>query len=127
MPAKQALIVDDNRGNLDVLSMLLTQQGVAVTSAQSIKQANAALETAQADIVFLDLEFPIGSGFEMLQDIKANPRWVGVPVVAYTVHVSEIDVARRAGFDGFLGKPIDSRRFPEQLQRLLSGEAVWDA
>ncbi|MCU0477067.1 MAG: response regulator [Anaerolineae bacterium] len=86
MPAKQALIVDDNRGNLDVLSMLLTQQGLAVTSAQSIKQASAALENDRADIVFLDLEFPIGSGFEMLQDITLTPctsaksTWRAAPV-----------------------------------------------
>lgn len=127
MTAKQALIVDDNRGNLDVLSMLLTQQGLAVTSVQSVKQAGAALDQAQPDIVFLDLEFPNGSGFDVLKDIKGDPRWGGVPVVAYTVHVSEIDVARRAGFDGFIGKPIDSRKFPDQLRRILSGQPVWDA
>lgn len=49
-----------------------------------------------------------------------------VPIVAYSVHVSEIEIARRAGFDGFLGKPLDADRFSDQLRRILSGEQVWE-
>ncbi len=126
MTTKQALIIDDNRGNLDVLSMLLTQHGLMVTAVQTLKQVSFAIETVRPDVVFLDIEFPNGSGFDVLQDLKANPSMSGVPVVAYTVHVSEIDAARRAGFDSFIGKPLDSRRFPEQLHRILQGQAVWD-
>ncbi len=127
MSAKQALIIDDNRGNLDVLSMLLTQHGLMVTAIQSIKQVSFALETLTPDVIFLDLEFPNGSGFDILVDMKSNPTLNGVPIVAYTVHISEIDVARRAGFDSFIGKPLDSRRFPDQIRRILSGQPVWDA
>jgi two-component system cell cycle response regulator DivK len=126
MTAKQALIIDDNRSNLDVLSMFLSQQGVMVTAVQSVKQVSFALETINPDVVFLDLEFPTGNGFDLLRDMKANPTLTGVPIVAYTVHTSEIDEARTAGFDSFIGKPLDSRRFPEQLQRILNGQAVWE-
>jgi len=49
-----------------------------------------------------------------------------VPIIAYTVHVSEIDVVRQHGFDGFLGKPLDSARFPQQLARILNREPVWE-
>ena len=126
MAAKQALIIDDNRGNLDVLSMLLNQQGVMVTAVQSVKQIGFALETLTPDVVFLDLEFPNSSGWDILVEMKANPNLNGVPIVAYTVHISEIDVARRAGFDSFIGKPLDSRRFPDQIKRILSGQPVWE-
>jgi len=126
MSAKQALIIDDNRSNLDVLSILLNQQGVMVTAVQSVKQVNFALETLVPDVIFLDLEFPNGDGFQVLAEMKANPALNGVPVIAYTVHTSEIDVARRAGFDSFIGKPLDSRRFPNQIKRILSGEQVWE-
>jgi two-component system cell cycle response regulator DivK len=47
--------------------------------------------------------------------------------IAYTVHVSEISLAHKHGFDGFIGKPLDSERFPNQLARILSGEHVWEA
>jgi two-component system cell cycle response regulator DivK len=37
-----------------------------------------------------------------------------------------MEKARQAGFDGFLGKPIDPDRFPEQIRRVLQGEQVWE-
>ena len=43
----------------------------------------------------------------------------------YTVHVSEIGVARDLGFHSFLGKPLDVDKFPEQLKRILNDEPVW--
>jgi len=37
-----------------------------------------------------------------------------------------IDVARRAGFDSFIGKPLDLRGFPDQIRRILNGQPVWE-
>jgi two-component system cell cycle response regulator DivK len=37
-----------------------------------------------------------------------------------------MEKARAAGFDGFLGKPLDPDRFPDQIRRILGGEEVWD-
>jgi two-component system cell cycle response regulator DivK len=34
--------------------------------------------------------------------------------------------ARESGFDGFLGKPLDPDRFPEQIRRILNNEPVWE-
>jgi two-component system cell cycle response regulator DivK len=122
-----ALIIDDNRNNIDVLVMLLDQEGVSHTAVQSVRQVeNALVQTGQVDVVFLDLEFPVGDGFQILDALKAMPRFQAVPIVAYSVHTSEIDVVRRAGFDGFLGKPLSRQHFPEQLQRILSGHPVWE-
>jgi two-component system cell cycle response regulator DivK len=42
------------------------------------------------------------------------------------VMVDDVERARAAGFDGFLGKPIDLRRFPLQITRILQGERVWE-
>jgi len=123
-----ALIIDDNRNNIDVLTMLLEQEGVSQTAVQNGKQVTKALDQIEkVDVVFLDLEFPYGDGFQVLEVVKAIPEFADVPVIAYTVHTSEIDEVRRAGFDGFLGKPLDSRRFSGQLKRILNGIPVWDA
>jgi len=122
-----ALIVDDNRNNIDVLTMFLEREGVSQTAVQNARQVAKALDQIEkVDVVFLDLEFPYGDGFQVLQAVKAMPEFAGVPVIAYTVHTSEIDEVRRAGFDGFLGKPLDSRRFAEQLKKILTGIPVWD-
>lgn len=122
-----ALIIDDNRNNIDVLVMLLDQEGVTHTAVQTVRQVEQALHQINTvDVVFLDLEFPVGDGFQILDALKAMPRFQTVPIVAYSVHTSEIDVVRRAGFDGFLGKPLNRQQFPEQLRRIMSGHQVWE-
>ncbi|MEO8393626.1 MAG: response regulator [Chloroflexota bacterium] len=122
-----ALIIDDNRNNIDVLTMLLEREGVSQTAVQNARQISKTLDQIdKVDVVFLDLEFPYGDGFQVLKTVKALPEFADVPVIAYTVHTSEIDEVRRAGFDGFLGKPLDSRRFSGQIKRILDGVPVWD-
>ena len=126
MSNHHVLIIDDQPSNIDVLAMLLDQQGIGHTAVTSHRQVSDAIDQApQINIVFLDLEMPNGDFRKMLQDLKADPRLAGVPIVAYTVHTSEIDLARQLGFDGFLGKPLRTTEFPEQIRRILSGEAVW--
>jgi two-component system, cell cycle response regulator DivK len=77
--------------------------------------------------VFLDLHLPKKDGYAVLAEIRADPRLAGTRVVALTASVtrSEIQRCREAGFDGFIGKPIDGRRFSELFSRILSGDSVW--
>ena len=127
MPNSHALIVDDNSLNIEVLTMLLEQESVSYDSVDSLRKLPDALNAnSNINVIFLDLEFPQGDGFEVLPELKADPRLQNVPIVACSVHTSEIDRARRVGFDSFLGKPLSPRDFPEQLQRILNGEAVWE-
>jgi two-component system cell cycle response regulator DivK len=123
-----ALIIDDNRNNIDVLVILLQQEGVSHTAVQHLRQIDKTLDqVGTVDVVFLDLEFPTGgNGFEILETLRANPRLEDVPIIAYTVHTSEINSVRHAGFDGFVGKPLSSKTFPGQLERILNGQSVWD-
>jgi len=121
-----ALIIDDNVKNVNVLANLLDDEDIShteVTNPHRLEQTIAGL--AGVNIVFLDLEMPGIDGYQVLSRIKSDERFVGVPVIAYTVHVSEIHNASQLGFDGFIGKPIDPDRFPDQIARLLRGEAVW--
>lgn len=127
MVKPQALIIDDNTKNLHVLARLLSSEGF-----NSIQVMNPTMleddlnQFRDVSIVFLDLEMPGTDGFQLLKRFKANPNFEAVPIVAYTVHVSEINVAHQVGFDGFLGKPLDSDRFPDQLERILAGKGVWE-
>jgi CheY-like chemotaxis protein len=127
MESTHALVIDDNNNNLDVLVMLLSQQGVEATPVASLRSVPETLnQLPQVDVIFLDLEFPNGSGYELFRNLKADPRLANVPVVAYSVHISEIERVRREGFHGFLGKPLNARHFPRQLQQILNGIPVWE-
>jgi two-component system, cell cycle response regulator DivK len=128
MSPSHALIIDDNRLNIDVIAMILSQEGVDSTAVEYPTRLSGVLEQLEKiDVVFLDLEFPNENGFRLLEQLKADPRIGNAPIVAYTVHTSSIDDARRAGFHSFIGKPISSQRFPGQLKRILSGIPVWEA
>lgn len=126
MTAAHALIVDDDANNLAILGELLAAEGVTSTRVQNPRTLPAVLQTlSRLDVVFLDLEMPGLNGYQVLAQLHNHPLSQRVPVVAYTVHVSEFTHARQVGFHSFLGKPLDADRFPEQLARILRGERVW--
>lgn len=121
----QALVIDDNTQNLKVLTQLLAKQGVGcvgITDPRKLEDTLPTLE--QVDVVFLDLEMPGLDGFGAKDLLRSHLG--STPIIAYTVHVSEMNVVRQSGFDGFLGKPLDTTRFPDQLHRILNGEPVWE-
>lgn len=123
---KRALIIDDNANNVAVLAEMLMLEGLEYTAIQNPTQVDRIIaQDARFDVVFLDLEMPDINGYEMLEKLQADARFEQVPIVAYTVHVSEINVARKLGFHSFVGKPLDADQFPKQLADILSGKPVW--
>ena len=120
-----ALVIDDNLQNLRVLAQLLAKQGISSTEVSDpTKLADLWQTLERVDVVFLDLEMPGLDGFHVKDMVRSH--FGELPIIAYTVHTSEINVAKQSGFDGFLGKPLDNTRFPDQLARILRGEAVWE-
>lgn len=123
----QALIIDDNSKNVTILAHLLSREGFSSIQMTNANNLDAILEEhMNIQVIFLDLEMPNLDGYQVLAKIKANANFVHVPVIAYTVHVSEVQVTLNRGFDGFIGKPLDSDRFPDQLARILNGDSVWE-
>lgn len=123
--SNHALIVDDNAQNLRVLAQMLAKQGFSTTDVTDPSQLAGLLPTLPAlAVVFLDLEMPALNGYEAIALIRSY--YPDTPVIACTVHLAEINQARDVGFNGFIGKPLDISRFPDQLARILRGEQVWD-
>src|SRR5579859_5455627 len=121
------LVIDDNALNRDVLTVMLKEAAVSYTTLASPLDLTQVLDGMdRLDAVFLDLEMPGMDGFEALDLLKAHPLSKAVPVIAYTVHVSQVNQAKAAGFDGFMAKPIDANKFLGQLGRILRGESVWE-
>lgn len=122
-----ALVIDDNQVNIQVIASLLEAEGITLTALLNPLEIEQTLHAiGQLDIVFLDLEMPGMNGYELLDILRQDYGVVDIPIVAYTVHVTEVAEARRVGFDGFLGKPLQMNRFSDQLHRILDGQPVWD-
>jgi CheY-like chemotaxis protein len=123
---KHALIIEDDISAIKVLGQLLKQVGVSAhVIMDSLKVAQELAEVDVPDVIFLDLEMPISNGYSLMSLIQSDKRFEGVPVVAYTTHLSHLNSVRDAGFHSFLGKPIDGRNFAQHLERILSGEQLW--
>ena len=78
---------------------------------------------------FIDIDrLPYEDGYQALQKVRANPKLKDTIVCAVTAEASEDQMrkAQKSGFDGFLGKPLDPDRFPEQIRRLLAGDPIWE-
>lgn len=123
------LYVEDDTMSRQVMDRMITSLSSTITifedSAQFVERINA-LETIP-DAVFLDVQIGPLSGFEMLKVLREDARFDPVPIIAMTasVTVSEINELKDAGFDGLIAKPVRKRIFPELLERVLAGEAVW--
>lgn len=125
MAQSSALIIDDNPKNLLVLEQLLRMENVQTYRISATANLSAALDSIPAvDVVFLDLEMPDTNGYEALEILKGHPNFQHAKMIAYTVHVSEINTTMAMGFDGFLGKPLSAEAFPQQLEHILRGEEV---
>lgn len=104
----RVLVVDDHPVNRLLVGVMLREAGCAVTEAENGKQALARLEDGTFDIVLLDISMPDISGDEVCRRIRADARFAGLRIIAYTAHAmnGERDQIMAAGFDGLLTKPI---------------------
>jgi two-component system cell cycle response regulator DivK len=80
------------------------------------------------DLILMDIRLPYEDGFGALRKIRSSPKLRDTKVVAVTAEASveQMNKSRASGFDGFLGKPLDPDRFPDQIRRILEGEPVWE-
>lgn len=127
----RVLVVEDDPDNLIVVLDLLSVAGVrhVVWVTQAGEAPAGAERLGQVDIVLLDVNLPDRDGREMIPPLRAVPACANARIVAVTASVMPDDFtrARAAGFDGFIGKPLDFDRFPQQIEALLRGEPVWSA
>lgn len=122
-----ALIIEDDDTSIAVLQQLLINNAVeSMIINDSFTVAQELERIPRPDVIFLDLEMPQSNGYTVLEYVQRNPKFAGIPIVAYTTHISHLNEAKRAGFHSFLGKPLDGRLFPSQLQRILNDIPVWE-
>lgn len=123
------LIVEDNVSNFVLMARMLGYAGYHCewkTSGYEVVEYAGTLP--QLDLILMDIRLPYEDGFAALQKLRSADPWKSIPVAAVTAYASEdqMNRARAAGFNGFIGKPLDPDRFPDQVRRLLAGEPVWE-
>ena len=123
------LVVEDNVSNFVLIARMLGYLGIHCewkTSGYEVVEYADTLP--RLDLILMDIRLPYEDGFGAQKKIRAAERFKSVPIVAVTAeaNVEQMNKAKESGFDGFLGKPLDPDRFPDQIRRILNGEQVWE-
>ena len=116
------LIVDDNASNTKLLAFLLTSKGYVVRTAASAPEALAVLEEFRPRLILMDIQLPGMDGLTLTRRLKADPRTRDIAIIAATAYAMKGDEARalEAGCNGYITKPIDTRRLPQDIERYLA-------
>lgn len=125
--ASVILLVEDNPGDQKLVALAF-RDNPRVKSIHVVDDGEKALaflrrsgefkESPRPDLILLDLNLPRKSGFEVLEELRADPQLVHMPVVVLTSSEAPWDVHRsyRLGANAFLTKPVDLPKFLEAMQ-----------
>lgn len=121
---KRILIVEDKASSRELLRTVLEQLGYAVAEAHDGDEALRQVRQQPPDLVLMDLQMPARNGFDVLQEIRKDPRLARLPVVAVTANAMPGDQEKvlAAGFTGYIAKPVALAHLRSEVTRILGQE-----
>jgi PAS domain S-box-containing protein len=122
-PRNTLLYVEDNPANLELVQQIVARRtGLHMLSAGNAQAGVVLARASLPDVILMDINLPGISGFEALKILRADPRTVGIPVIALSANALPRDIARglQAGFCDYLVKPIDIEHFMDALNAAMA-------
>jgi two-component system, cell cycle response regulator DivK len=117
------LIVEDNEKNLKLVRDVLQVKGFATIEAGTAEDGIRLAGERKPDLILMDIQLPGMNGIDALKVLRGDPATAPIPVVAVTASVMQQDrkLITEAGFDGYIGKPINVKEFLEAVRSALEG------
>ncbi len=117
------LIIEDNATNMELMVYLLRAFGYEPLSASDGEAGVAAAKKDKPDLIICDVHLPKLDGYGVVAALKADPEVSHIPALAVTALAMVGDRERllEAGFDGYIGKPIEPDTFVTQIESFLNG------
>jgi DNA-binding response OmpR family regulator len=118
---KRILIADDEQNIVISLEFLMKREGFEVLIASDGEEAIRRVRAEQPDLVLLDVMMPKKSGFEVCQEIKADPALAAVRILMLTAKGRDTEVAKglALGADAYMTKPFSTKELVEKVRGLL--------
>ena len=115
------LIIEDNDKNMKLARDVLQAKGYQTLEAVTGEEGVRLVKQKKPDLVLMDIQLPGINGIEAFRQIRGDANTRGIPVVALTASVTPTDrsAIAAAGFDAFLGKPINLKEFLDTVKRLV--------
>jgi CheY-like chemotaxis protein len=116
------LVVDDNPTNLKLVSDVLGFEGHEILQAVDAEAAQAIIAGPLPELVLMDIALPGMDGLALTRQLKADARTRHIRIIALTAFAMKGDEQKAldAGCDGYITKPIDTRKLPQQVAELLA-------
>ena len=128
MNPARILVVDDNPVNLKLAASVLEFAGYQILEAGDASQALDIIRQTPPDLILLDIGLPGMDGLTLTGQLKADPATRHIRIVALTAYAMKGDdeKAKAAGCDGYITKPIDTRKLAGQVAEALGhpGEKI---
>lgn len=121
---RKILVIEDNEQNRILMRQILKYQGYEVLEAADGAAGLAMAREHMPDLVLLDLQMPVMGGFAVIRELRKTPELSKLKVMAVTSFAMKGDreKALEAGFDEYVTKPIDTRKFVEIVKTILPVE-----
>lgn len=125
MTASRILVVDDNPTNLKLVSDVLEFDGYEVVKAADAESAQEMIQRLPPHLILMDIALPGMDGLTLTRLLKQSAHTRHITVVALTAFAMKGDdaKAKAAGCDGYITKPIDTRKLAAQVARYLESDA----
>ncbi|MBR1729838.1 MAG: response regulator [Selenomonadaceae bacterium] len=122
---KKVLLVEDMEMNQILASTILNEMGCEVEIADNGEMALQKVQSADYDVVLMDIQMPVMNGYEAAAAIRSldGEKFKTIPIVAMTANAFEEDRQRaiESGMNGHLGKPIEIDKLKETLKKAFKG------
>ena len=124
MAGELVLVVEDNDKNRKLVRDVLKHKGYEVIEAETGEDGVRLAKEHLPVLVLMDIQLPGINGIEALRQLRADPATAAIPVIAVTASVMASD--RRnivdAGFDGYVGKPLNLKEFLDAVAAAVAGK-----
>ncbi len=116
------LVAEDNEANIATMLSYLEAKGYRVSLARTGKEAIALTRSVSPDLILMDIQMPEVDGLVAIQDIRRDPQFAHLPIIALTALAMEGDRERclEAGASDYLSKPVQLKQLVGMIQKLLN-------
>lgn len=119
--SKTILIVEDNLKNLKLCRDLLDLAGHVVMEATDGEEGIHLARLHRPDLIIMDIQLPVLNGIKAAKVLQEKSETSKIPIIAFTAFAMKGDEERfmKAGFSGYIPKPIDTRGFVAEVEKYL--------
>jgi len=119
--AKYILIVDDAPNIVLSLEFLMKKEGYDVHSVSNGEEAMTAIAEKIPDLILLDVMMPRMDGYEVCQELRANPDWQDIKILMLTAKGRDVEREKglALGADDYVTKPFSTQELVEKVNTLL--------